>query len=67
MNSNFPQEFFDQMNLFWQNYKFLILLTAIFVMIGYLSVLFLGKNNIIEVEVEKVIEMQTGLKIDLTP
>lgn len=67
MNPDFPKQFFDQMNSFWQNYKFLILLTVIFVMIGYLSVLFLGKNNLIEVEIEKVIEMETGLKIDLTP
>jgi len=34
---------------------------------GYVSVIFLGKDNPVESEVEKVIEIETGVKIDLTP
>ena len=43
----------------------IIVILAIFV--GYGSVFYLGKNNPIELEVEKIIEIETGAKIDLTP
>lgn len=36
-------------------------------LIGYVSVIFLGKDNPIEQEVEKIIEAETSVVIDLTP
>lgn len=46
---------------------FVVMIIFILVIIAYSSVFFLGKNNPIELEIEKVIETETGLKIDLTP
>lgn len=45
----------------------LIALIFILVAVGYGSVLFLGKDNKIEQDIEVVIEGETGIKIDLTP
>lgn len=40
----------------------------IFIIIAvYLSVFLFGKNNLFEKEVEKVIDKETGMKIDFTP
>lgn len=66
MNSELDN-FFNSMSLFFQQYKWAIIIVFACVLIGYGSVVFLGKNNPIELEVEKVIEVETGLKIDLTP
>ena len=35
--------------------------------IGYASLIFFPKDNLIEQAVEKVIEQKTGLNVDLTP
>lgn len=35
--------------------------------IGYISSIFLGKDNPVEEECEKVIKDETGLDVDLTP
>ena len=45
----------------------LIAIVFILVFIAYGSVIFLGKNNKIELEIEAVIEQETGVKVDLTP
>ena len=44
-----------------------LLALIIAVIIAYISTLFLGQENPIEVGVEKAIETQTGIKIDITP
>lgn len=46
-----------------------IIITFLFAAIlgAYCSVFFLGKNNPIEIEIEKLIDVETGVKIDLTP
>jgi len=49
-----------------KNWKVIVIL-VVGVVIAYGSVLYLGKNNPIELEVEKVIEVETGVKLDLTP
>lgn len=48
------------------NWKVIVIVTAC-VLAGYASVLYLGKDNVIEQEAEKVIELETGIKVDLTP
>lgn len=48
------------------NWKVIVIIFAA-VIAGYVSVIFLGKDNPIELDVEKIIEMETGVKIDLTP
>lgn len=45
----------------------LIAVVLILVVVAYGSVIFLGKDNKIETEIEAVIEAETGVKIDLTP
>lgn len=45
----------------------LIAVVSILVVVAYGSVIFLGKDNKIETEIEAVIEAETGVKIDLTP
>lgn len=44
-----------------------LLALIIAVIIAYISTLFLGQENPIEVAVEKSIETETGIKIDITP
>lgn len=67
MSSPLPPEISTPIATFWQTYKWVIIIVASCVMIGYLSVLILGKNNPIELEIEKVIESETGLHVNLTP
>lgn len=67
MSSPLPDEVLDPMVLFFKKYKWVILIVAACVAVGYASVLFMGKNNPIELEVEKVIEIETGIHVDLTP
>lgn len=45
----------------------LVTILMISISVAYASVVFLGRDNPIEEEAEKVIEAETGLKIDLTP
>ncbi len=49
-----------------KNWK-VITIIVVGVIVAYASVVFLGKDNQIEQDVEKVIETETGIKIDLTP
>ena len=49
-----------------QNWK-MITVIVVGIIVAYASVAFLGKDNIVEQEVEKVIEVETGVKLDLTP
>lgn len=49
-----------------KNWKIIVIL-MVGILVAYGSVAFLGKNNPIELEIEKVIEVETGVKIDLTP
>ena len=48
------------------NWKMIVIL-IVGVIIAYSSVYFMGKNNAIELEIEKVIEVETGVMINLTP
>lgn len=67
MSAPIPPEISSEVSSFWQSYKWVIIIVASCVAIGYLSVLFLGKNNPVELEIEKVIEAETGVHVDLTP
>lgn len=62
-----PPEIWQPIQDFWAKYNFVIIITIALVLVGYISVLMLGKDNAIEQEVEKVIEIETGVKVDLTP
>ena len=44
-----------------------IILILICLIIGYVSVLYFGNDNILEEEMERIIKSETGMKIDLTP
>lgn len=47
--------------------RWLLAFFGLLLLIGLSSVIFLGKDNPIEKEVEKIIEVETGLNIDLSP
>ena len=46
-------------------YRWHIIIVCVAIALGLLSSLFLGKGNVVEVGAEKVIEAETGVKIDL--
>lgn len=48
------------------NWKVILIIT-VGIIVAYGSVAFMGKNNPIEIAIEKVIEAETGIKVDLTP
>lgn len=48
-------------------YKKTALFILVLVIIAYLSLIFLPRDNPIEQEAEKIIEQETGIKLDLTP
>ena len=52
---------------FFMKNEWVIILIIGSIVVAYASVAILGKNNPIELEVEKVIEAQTGVHVDLTP
>ena len=62
-----PQEIKTPISEFLSKNGLIIIIVISCVIIGYASVAFMGRNNPIEVEIEKVIEAETGIKIDLTP
>jgi len=62
-----PPEILKPIQDFWAKYRSIIIIVIALVLVGYSSVMFLGKDNPIEEEVEKVIEIETGVKVDLTP
>jgi hypothetical protein len=45
----------------------LIIVISILILVAFLSVPFLGKDNVVEQDVEKIIETETGIKVDFTP
>lgn len=49
-----------------KNWKLIVILT-VGVLVAYGSVIYMGKDNPIEQEVELLIQEETGVKIDLTP
>ena len=53
-------------NFFSMHWPLMVIL-AVSILAAYISIAFLGRDNPIEMEIEKVIEIETGLKIDLTP
>lgn len=64
---NMPIEQPDPVVEFLGKHKWKIAIVVLAIVAAYVSVFFLGKDNIIEEEVEKVIEAETGIKVDLTP
>ena len=52
---------------FWGKYSKPLFFGTILIIVAYVSVILLGKNNPVELDIEKVIEVETGLKVDLTP
>jgi len=52
---------------FWEKWSKPIIFGTVLLILAYGSVLVLGKNNPVELDIEKVIEVETGLKVDLTP
>jgi hypothetical protein len=48
-------------------YQFICLIVIISLIIGYVSVFFLGSNNPIEISVEEVIKEETGISLELIP
>ena len=64
---SFPEELTTPINSFFSKNRFIIIILISCVIVGYVSVIFMGRNNPVEVEIEKVIEAETGIKIDLTP
>ena len=53
-------------DFFEKNWKMALLILSL-VIVGYASLLWLPKDNPIEQAAEKVIEDETGIKVDLTP
>lgn len=67
MNNTIPPEVSDPILNFLKTQKWIILILVISIILAYFSVMLLGKNNIVELEVEKVIEIETGVEVNLTP
>ena len=67
MTSSLPPEITNLIVSFWQTYKWIIVIVVACIVVGYLSVFILGKNNPVELEIEKVIEAETGVRVDLSP
>ena len=53
--------------IFFNNFLTLIVLIFFLMLIGYVSVIFLGGNNEIEEISEAIIEKEIGVHVDLTP
>lgn len=62
-----PNEIAVPLKDFLNKNKWIIITTATAVVMAYLSLFFLGKDNVIEQEAEKIIQEETGVSIDLTP
>lgn len=62
-----PPEIYNPILEFLKKNSWIIIIIILLVFIAYGSVAFLGKNNAIELEIEKVIETETGVHVDLTP
>lgn len=62
-----PQEITTPLKAFFVKNCWVIIIIIACILVGYASVIFLGSDNQVEVAVEKVIEAETGVRIDLTP
>ncbi len=62
-----PDEILIPIREFFVKNAWVIIILIIAICVGYVSVIFLGSDNQVEVAVEKIIETETGLRIDLTP
>lgn len=62
-----PNEIFSKIQNFLFVYKWTLIVMGISIIVAYASVLILGKNNPVELEIEKMIDKETGLDINLTP
>ncbi len=62
-----PPELKEALKNFLIMNRYIIFIIIELIILAYISVAFMGKNNVVEVEIEKVIDKETGLNIDLTP
>ena len=62
-----PQEITTPIMDFLKKNRWIIIIIIACIFFGYASVIFLGPDNQVEVAVEKIIEAETGITIDLTP
>ena len=62
-----PDEIWLPIREFFVKNAWVIIILIIAICVAYVSVIFLGSDNQVEVAVEKIIETETGLRIDLTP
>lgn len=62
-----PDEIAKPMRDFMTTNKWAIIITITSMAIGLGSIIFLGKDNVVEQEVEKIIAIETGVNLDLTP
>lgn len=58
---------FLSLEVFFSTHWPVIVILAVSVLVAYISVAFLGQNNPIELQIEKVLELETGIRVDLTP
>lgn len=62
-----PTEIHQSLKGFFLKSWLVIIIVFSCIITGYASVIFLGKDNLVEEEIEKVIEAETGVKFELTP
>lgn len=62
-----PAEILIPLREFFVKNAWIIILLIILICVAYASVIFLGTDNQVEVAVEKIIEAETSIRIDLTP
>lgn len=64
---NIPPQILDAISSYWNKNGWIIIFVSIALVIGFTSILFLGKDNIIEQDIEIFIENETGINVDLSP
>lgn len=62
-----PAEISALIREFFVKNAWIILIIIICICVAYASVVLLGSDNQVEVAVEKIIEAETGIHVDLTP
>lgn len=62
-----PDKIWIPIREFFGRNAWVIIILIIAICVAYVSVILLGSDNQVEVAVEKIIETETGLRIDLTP
>ncbi len=58
-----PDEILEKL----KSFNLIILFMIVLIIFGFISIIFLGNDNPIEQRVEKIIETETGVKLDLSP